>query len=74
MAEIEKLRTVTSLQGAFKDKTRKSKADAVRAANNTGSSDISQPKFASIQCNPTCVGTLCPENFFYRKSSHSKEE
>ena len=37
---------------------------SVRAANNSRSSDIGRPKFASVRQNPTCVQTLCPENFF----------
>ena len=35
----------------------------VRAADNSRSSVIGQPKFASVRQNPTCVQTLCLENF-----------
>ena len=35
----------------------------VRAADNSRSSVIGQPKFASVRQNPMCVKTLCWGNF-----------
>ena len=35
----------------------------VRAADNSRSSVIGQPRFASVRQNPTCVQRLCVENF-----------